>query len=75
MPVGYFTHIIIDEAGEALEPEALVPFQLAGGSDRQTTILLAGDHKQLGTSLRMMENHCSRLEQLFGRVVVAAVFQ
>jgi helicase MOV-10 len=43
--VGSFTHIIIDEAGEALEAEALIPLTLAGPS---TVIILAGDPKQLG---------------------------
>jgi hypothetical protein len=42
---GSFSHIIIDEAGEALEPEVLIPLSLATTS---TTIILAGDPKQLG---------------------------
>lgn len=30
--VGFFSHIIIDEAGQGLEPEVLVPLSLKGPS-------------------------------------------
>ena len=33
---GHFTHIIVDEAAQALEPEALVPVALAGPATRVT---------------------------------------
>ena len=39
-----FTHILIDEAAQAWEPECLTPLVLA---DKQTKIVLAGDHKQV----------------------------
>eukprot|EP00927_Polykrikos_kofoidii_P035938 TRINITY_DN30418_c0_g1_i2.p1 TRINITY_DN30418_c0_g1~~TRINITY_DN30418_c0_g1_i2.p1 ORF type:complete len:856 (+),score=131.49 TRINITY_DN30418_c0_g1_i2:75-2642(+) len=43
---GWFSHVVIDEAGEATEPETLVPLSLlrptAGAS------VLLGDHYQLG---------------------------
>uniref|UniRef100_A0A7E4VEQ3 RNA helicase n=1 Tax=Panagrellus redivivus TaxID=6233 RepID=A0A7E4VEQ3_PANRE len=42
----HFTHIIIDEAGQATEPETLVPLVLLSGSN--TRIIMAGDPKQLG---------------------------
>jgi helicase MOV-10 len=45
----HFTHIFVDEAGEALEPEALIPLNLA---NKNTSIVLAGDHKQLGPIVR-----------------------
>ncbi|KAL7072277.1 hypothetical protein ACQ4LE_008607 [Meloidogyne hapla] len=41
-----FTHIIIDEAGQASELETLVP--IIGMIGKDTKIILAGDHKQLG---------------------------
>eukprot|EP01122_Echinamoeba_exundans_P016115 TRINITY_DN8073_c0_g1_i1.p1 TRINITY_DN8073_c0_g1~~TRINITY_DN8073_c0_g1_i1.p1 ORF type:complete len:1245 (-),score=277.96 TRINITY_DN8073_c0_g1_i1:32-3766(-) len=44
----FFTHIIIDEAAQQMEPEALVPLSLA---NQKTTIVLAGDDKQLGPRL------------------------
>ncbi|AQL09697.1 putative RNA helicase SDE3 [Zea mays] len=43
---GHFTHIFLDEAGQASEPEAMVP--LSGLCGRDTVVVLAGDPKQLG---------------------------
>ncbi|ETE60056.1 Peroxisomal proliferator-activated receptor A-interacting complex protein, partial [Ophiophagus hannah] len=43
VPCGYFTHILIDEAAQMLECEALVPLTLASLT---TLIILAGDHMQ-----------------------------
>lgn len=42
---GYFSHIFVDEAAQALESETLIPLSLAG---RTTKIILAGDHMQVG---------------------------
>ncbi|XP_028391336.1 uncharacterized protein LOC114516141 isoform X3 [Dendronephthya gigantea] len=42
-----FTHILIDEAAQTLEPESLTPFVMA---DENTKIVLAGDHQQMGPS-------------------------
>ena len=39
-----FTHILIDEAAQALEPECVTPLVMADGN---TKIVLAGDHKQV----------------------------
>jgi len=50
LPRGHFTHIFIDEAGQATEPEVLVP--LSGFAIEQTRVVLAGDHKQLGPIVR-----------------------
>ncbi|XP_022239741.1 probable helicase with zinc finger domain isoform X2 [Limulus polyphemus] len=41
---GFFTHILIDEAAQAIECAAITPLALA---DEQTRIVLAGDHMQL----------------------------
>lgn len=40
-----FSHIFIDEAAQAVEPEILIPFMLADKKD--TKIVLAGDSKQM----------------------------
>ena len=42
---GYFTHILIDEAAQVLETEAIIPLILATPS---TCVVLAGDHIQTG---------------------------
>ncbi|KAG8954847.1 hypothetical protein FRC04_010330 [Tulasnella sp. 424] len=47
---GHFTHIFIDEAGQASEPEVMIPIKLNAGP--KTTIVLAGDPKQLGPVIR-----------------------
>jgi len=55
-PTGHFSHVFIDEAGHAMEPEAVIA--LAGiltkesVSARKCKIVLAGDPKQLGPVLR-----------------------
>ena len=41
---GFFTHILIDEAAQVREPEAVAAFALA---DKNTKIILAGDHLQV----------------------------
>ena len=43
--LGAFTHILVDEAGQALGPETLIPLSLAGPSTR---VVLCGDPQQLG---------------------------
>uniref|UniRef100_A0A8C3J0T0 Helicase with zinc finger 2 n=1 Tax=Calidris pygmaea TaxID=425635 RepID=A0A8C3J0T0_9CHAR len=48
VPPGYFTHIMIDEAAQMLECEALVPLSYASF---QTRIVLAGDHMQITPKL------------------------
>lgn len=40
---GLFTHILLDEAAQAMECETIMPFALASKSTR---IVLAGDHMQ-----------------------------
>ncbi|KAJ3213962.1 hypothetical protein HDU67_002270 [Dinochytrium kinnereticum] len=50
IPRGHFTHIFMDEAGQATEPEFWI--SVAGLVDAKTKIILAGDPKQLGPTLR-----------------------
>ena len=40
---GFFTHIFLDEAAQAFEPESMTPLLFA---DENTTVVLAGDHLQ-----------------------------
>ncbi|TBU29435.1 P-loop containing nucleoside triphosphate hydrolase protein [Dichomitus squalens] len=50
MPVGHFTHIFVDEAGQASEPEILTAIKPL--SAESTRIVLSGDPKQLGPVIR-----------------------
>lgn len=47
---GHFTHIFIDEAGQATEPEAMIPIK--DNADSATNVILSGDSKQLGPIVR-----------------------
>lgn len=46
VPRGHFSHIILDEAGQASEPETMIP--ISNLYHRNTVVVLAGDPKQLG---------------------------
>lgn len=46
-----FTHVLVDEAGQALEPEVVLALQLLG-DDPAGRIILAGDPYQLGPIVR-----------------------
>ena len=54
IPKSHFTHVFIDEAGQGMEPECLVPIvgllETQGRNPGQ--LVLAGDPKQLGPVLR-----------------------
>ncbi|XP_006157650.1 RNA helicase Mov10l1 isoform X1 [Tupaia chinensis] len=56
--VGHFTHVFVDEAGQASEPECLIPLGLI--SDAGGQIVLAGDPMQLGPVIK------SRLALAYG---------
>ncbi|KAJ3917943.1 RNA helicase [Lentinula edodes] len=43
---GYYSHIFVDEAGQAMEPTVMVPLKEL--ADDKTNVVLAGDNKQLG---------------------------
>ena len=47
---GQFTHILIDEAGQALEPAVLQPLTLA---TQNTCVMLAGDHLQMSPRVKI----------------------
>jgi helicase MOV-10 len=46
VPRGHFSHIFIDEAVQALEPESMISIRTMAGP--KTNIVLSGDPKQLG---------------------------
>lgn len=48
---GLFTHILLDEAAQAMECETIMPLALAS---KGTRIVLAGDHMQVHT----WTHHC-----------------
>jgi helicase MOV-10 len=47
---GHFTHIFIDEAGQASEAEVMVAIKTL--ADSKTNVILSGDPKQLGPVIR-----------------------
>ena len=47
-----FSHIFLDEAGHAMEPEALIPISGFFNKKKKTQVVLAGDPKQLGPVVR-----------------------
>ncbi|XP_051986103.1 helicase with zinc finger domain 2-like [Xyrauchen texanus] len=66
LPENYFSHILIDEASQMLECEALMALGLAG---KKTRVVLAGDHMQMGPKLfSVRQDKCSEhtlLNRLF----------
>lgn len=74
LKTGHFTHVFVDEAGQATELECLIPVGLVTGTDGQIT--LAGDPQQLGPVLRSTyaKNYgmeLSFLERLMSRSLYA----
>uniref|UniRef100_A0A8D8U4A8 Probable helicase with zinc finger domain n=1 Tax=Cacopsylla melanoneura TaxID=428564 RepID=A0A8D8U4A8_9HEMI len=64
---GHFTHILLDEAAQAMECEAIMPLALANDNTR---IVLAGDHMQLSPEIfsqfaKERQLHISLLERLY----------
>ncbi|XP_066284664.1 RNA helicase Mov10l1-like isoform X3 [Branchiostoma lanceolatum] len=47
---GHFTHVFVDEAGQATEPECMIPVGLCAGA--QSQVVLSGDPMQLGPVLQ-----------------------
>uniref|UniRef100_A0A671RZU2 C2H2-type domain-containing protein n=1 Tax=Sinocyclocheilus anshuiensis TaxID=1608454 RepID=A0A671RZU2_9TELE len=57
LPENYFSHILIDEASQMLECDALMALGLAG---KNTCAVLAGDHMQMGPKLfSVKQDKCS----------------
>lgn len=50
IPRGHYSHIFIDEAGHATEPEVFISVKTM--ADNSTNIILSGDPKQLGPIIR-----------------------
>lgn len=50
MPRGHFSHIFVDEAGQATEPEVMIGIKTM--ADNNTNVILSGDSKQLGPIIR-----------------------
>jgi helicase MOV-10 len=67
---GHFEYIFIDEAGQAKEPEALIPIMC--NASQRTKVVLAGDNQQLGpicssnlaSALGLKMSYLSRLMEL-----------
>ena len=57
---GIFTHIFIDEAGQAVESEAVMPLTVA---NECTCVVLAGDHMQMSPKVYSHEAKVQRLHQ------------
>ncbi|XP_029175331.1 probable RNA helicase armi [Nylanderia fulva] len=70
-PRGHFSHILVDEAGQATEPEIMIPLNFIHSENGQ--VILAGDPMQLGpvvqsnlaTEFGLDESFLSRLLQQF----------
>ncbi|CAG9796479.1 unnamed protein product [Diatraea saccharalis] len=70
-PRGHFTHVIVDEAGQATEPEIMIPMTFIDKENGQ--IVLAGDPMQLGPVIiskyciefGMDESYLSRILKTF----------
>ncbi|KAL1465338.1 hypothetical protein WDU94_004920, partial [Cyamophila willieti] len=74
VPAGYFTHCIVDEAGQATEPEILLPISLLHKDNGH--VVLAGDPLQLGPVVfsklgQQLELATSLLERLTSRYLYA----
>lgn len=50
IPRGHYSHIFIDEAGHATEPEVFISVKTI--ADNATNVILSGDPKQLGPIIR-----------------------
>ncbi|KII91314.1 hypothetical protein PLICRDRAFT_104992 [Plicaturopsis crispa FD-325 SS-3] len=73
MKRGHFTHIFIDEAGQAMEPEIMVPVKTM--ANNATNIILAGDNKQLGPIVRSsMANSLGLKESYLSRIMALPIY-
>ncbi|XP_060083408.1 RNA helicase Mov10l1-like [Ylistrum balloti] len=71
---GHFSHVFVDESGQATEPECLIPCGMVAGTDGQ--IVLAGDPMQLGPVLRSKHSRKYGLELSFlERLINSPLYQ
>lgn len=64
-PPGFFSHILIDEASQMLETEAVMALGLA---DKHTRVVLAGDHMQMAPKLFSVTNDKHSVHTLLNRL-------
>ncbi|XP_071943710.1 3'-5' exoribonuclease HELZ2-like [Antedon mediterranea] len=57
---GHFTHILIDEAGQALETQAIMPLAMA---EWKTCVAIAGDHIQMSPKVYSKEARIGGFDQ------------
>ncbi|TFY78231.1 hypothetical protein EWM64_g5781 [Hericium alpestre] len=67
VPARHFSHIFIDEAAQAMEPEAMIPIRMM--ADEQTNVVLAGDKEQLrpvvkGLDSQLLVSYIERLMRM-----------
>ncbi|KAG7085878.1 hypothetical protein E1B28_003411 [Marasmius oreades] len=72
IPPGHYSHIFVDEAGQATETEVMVSVKMM--ADDQTNVVLCGDPKQLGPVIRSSVARrlglgMSFIERLMGREI------
>jgi hypothetical protein len=60
--VGHFSHILLDEAAQAMECEAIMPLALA---NEDTRIVLAGDHMQVSSGSLEPSVFLSEVRRIF----------
>ncbi|KAL4247257.1 DNA2/NAM7 helicase family protein [Abortiporus biennis] len=63
VPRGHFTHMFIDEAGQATEPEVMISVKTM--ADNNTNVILSGDPRQLGPIIRSAVARTLGLEKSF----------
>lgn len=67
-PEDHLTHLILDEAGQCLEPEVLIPMSLMENPEAQ--LVMAGDVKQLGPTVHWtLLEECGYTKSLFERLL------
>lgn len=74
LPKGHFTHVIVDEAGQATEPEIMIPMTFVDKENAQ--IILAGDPMQLGPVI--ISKYCLEFgmgESYFSRILKTFPYQ
>ncbi|KAH9930534.1 P-loop containing nucleoside triphosphate hydrolase protein [Epithele typhae] len=73
MPTGHFSHIFVDEAGQASEPEVLQAIKIISSAD--TRVVLAGDPKQLGPVIRSsIARHFGLAKSYLERIMEQSVY-